>query len=102
MVHIYVTYPTKKEAVKISNLILKKKLAACIDFFPVETRYWWQKKIVNGKEIVTFIATDKKHYKKIETLIKKHHSYKVPCILELPILRIYKNYDQWLKNEIKT
>ena len=102
MIHIYVTYPKPSEAKRISNLILKKRLAACIDFFPVTTRYWWQGKIVNGKEIVTFIATQKNYYKSIETLIKKHHSYKVPCILELPILRVYKKYDKWLKNETKS
>lgn len=99
MIHVYVSYPTMKEAERISTLILKKRLAACIDFFPVKTKYWWHSKLVNGREIVTFIVTQKKYYKKIETLIKKNHSYKVPCILELPVNRVYKKYNQWLINE---
>lgn len=57
--------------------------------------------MVNGKEIVTFIATQKKHYKAIELLIKKHHSYQVPCILELPVNRVYKKYLDWVIKETK-
>lgn len=101
MIQVYVTYPKLSEAKKISEMILKKRLAACIDFFPVTTRYWWHGKMVNGKEIVTFIATQKKHYQKIEALIKKHHSYKVPCILELPVNRVYRKYLRWLNKETK-
>lgn len=101
MIHVYIHYPNVTEAKKISRMILRKRLAGCISFVKQEDLYWWRGKIVNTKGVVTFVVTSRKNYKKIENLVKKHHSYKVPCILELPINRSYKSYAQWLDKEIK-
>lgn len=101
MVHVYIHYPTRTEASRISKLLLDKHLAACINFIAQEDMYWWNGKIVQTKGIITLVVTQKKHFKKIETLVKKHHSFKVPCILELPINRAYKPYEQWLRKETK-
>ena len=101
MIHIYVIYPTLKEARHITHLVLKRHLAACVNLFPVESEYWWQGKLVKDKEIVSIIKSQKQNYKKIETLIRKNHSHKVPCILELPINRVFKPYAQWLNKETK-
>lgn len=99
MIHIYVHYPNIKEARKISRLILQKHLAACVNFIKQEDMYWWQGKMVHTKGIVTLAVTQKKHYTAIETLVKKYHSFKVPCIMELPIGRALPAYTQWLKKE---
>lgn len=101
MIFIYTDFSDLKEARKISQLLLKKRLAACVNFFPVESMYWWKKKLVKDREVACIIKTPKKNYKKIENLIKKNHSYKVPCILELPINRSYKPYAQWLNKETR-
>jgi len=101
MIHIYAHYPTCAEAMKISKMILKKRLAGCISFVKQEDLYWWQGKIVGTKGVVAYIAAPKKNYKKIEVLIKNHHSYKVPCILELPVNRLFKPYAKWLNQETK-
>jgi len=101
MIHIYVHYPTITEAKKISKIILSKRLAGCISFVKQEDMYWWQGKIVGTKGVVTYVAAPKRNYKKIETLVKKYHSYKEPCIIELPVNRVLKSYAQWLKKETK-
>lgn len=101
MIHVYVSYPSLSEAKKISRILLKKHLVACVNFFPVHSSYWWKGKIVHEKEIVSFISTKKKHYKQIEKVISKHHSYKIPCIMELPIDRVYTPYNKWIMGETK-
>ena len=101
MIHIYIHYPTLKEAKRISKMLLKKRLAACVNFLKQEDLYWWKGKMVHTKGIITLVVTQKRHYQAIETLVKKYHSYEVPCILELPIGRTLKAYEQWLKRETK-
>lgn len=99
MIHVYIHYPTLAEAKRISRLLLKKHLVACVNFLRQEDLYWWRGKMVHTKGIITLVATQKKHYKKIEALVKKHHSYEVPCILELPIGRALRAYEKWLVQE---
>ena len=101
MIHIYIHYPTLKEARRISKMLLHKHLAACVVFIKHEGLYWWKKKMVHGRGVITFVVTQKKHYKNIETLVKKHHSYEVPAIFELPIGRVLPSYEQWLIKETK-
>ncbi len=100
MILIYITCKDKKEAVKISKHLLKKKLIACSNMFPIKSMYWWNKKIVNDKEFVILAKTANKNYKAIEKEVKKLHSYEIPCILKIDS-NANIEYDKWVKKEIK-
>ncbi|MFC1687476.1 divalent-cation tolerance protein CutA [Patescibacteria group bacterium] len=99
MIHVYVSYPSVTEAKKISHMLLNKHLVACANFFPVHSSYRWKGRTVHKKEIISFVSTTKKHYKQIEKIITKHHSYTVPCIMELPVNRVYTPYKKWVMHE---
>jgi len=98
MIHVYIHYPTRREAEKISRLLLKKRLAGCVSFVKQSDMYWWKGKLVGTQGVVTFVAAPEKNYKKIEKFVAKHHPYQVPCILEMPIKRAYAPYKKWLIN----
>ena len=101
MIFIYIICKNKKEARKIGVSLIKKRLAACSNIFPIESIYCWQNKIVNDREAVLIIKTLKKNFKKVEKEVKRLHSYQVPCILEIPIKGGSLEYLNWLKREIK-
>lgn len=102
MVHVYVTYPTQKEAKAISSRIIRARLAACINFTPVQVWYWWKNKVVKRpKEIVSIISTEKKHVAMIQKVIRRHHSYTVPCILVLPVTTGFTPYLDWVREETR-
>ena len=46
------TINPKKNAKKIIKVLLKKKLAACIQLFPIESSYTWEGTVNNDKEIL--------------------------------------------------
>ncbi len=100
MIFVYIVCKNKNEAKKIGLKLIEKKLAGCCNVFPIESIYWWQKKIVKAKEVVLIVKTLKKNFKKVEKEVKKLHSYTVPCILEIPIRRENVDYLKWLKKEI--
>ena len=70
---VYVTYPNLKEAKKITNHLLKKKLVACANFWPIKSMYWWKGKIENDNEVVAILKTRKENWNKVKTEIKKMH-----------------------------
>lgn len=100
MVFIYSTFPSKKEAKGIGEKLVRKRLAACVNIFPIDSIYSWQRKIVDEKEFAVIIKTKKKNFKKIEKFILENHSYEAPCILEIPITQVTSKYLKWLKENV--
>lgn len=102
MILIYTTCKDAEEARKLGKLIIEKRLAGCINIWPIESMYWWQEKagkeekIVEDKEVVLLVKTLQQKVSQIEELILKNHSYSVPCIATIFIDRINQNYKEWL------
>ena len=99
-IFVYITNPTKEEAEKVARRLLEKRLIACANIFPVESLYWWKRKIEKAREFVLIGKTKDKYYGGIVGEVEKIHSYSVPCIAKVPV--IFNNrYEKWLGGEIK-
>lgn len=101
MIFIYIVCSNLKEATRIGKAIVKKRLAACANIFPIQSFYWWQKKIVRDKEIVLILKSPKKNFSVIEKEVKKIHSYKVPCIVAWSMEKVSQPYLAWLMRETR-
>jgi periplasmic divalent cation tolerance protein len=99
MISIYTTCKNKKEAKKIADILLKKRLIACANFFPVESRYWWKGKLASGKEYALLMKSKGKA-KEIVKEIEKAHSYNVPGI-SIEKIKTSKKTSKWIKREVK-
>ena len=97
---IYVTYPSVTEAKKITDQLLAKKLVACVTFFPIKSKFWWQGKIQQADEVMTLLTTKKQNWVKVRAEIKKMHSYQLPCI-EKTEFEANKDYEDWIKKVTK-
>lgn len=97
---IYVTYPNLKEAKKITDHLLKQKLVACVTFFPIKSKFWWQGKINQANEVATLLKTKKENWEKVKKEIKKMHSYQAPGIEKMEFVA-NKDYEDWLRKVIK-
>jgi len=100
MISVYITCKDEKEAAKISEHLLKKRLIACSNIFPIKSMYWWKEKITKDNEIVMLAKTSDKNYEKIKKEVKKLHSYDIPCILKYDI-DANKEYKEWVEKETK-
>ena len=99
---ILVTTPTIDEARKIGNALVEEKLIACANIIPqVESIFYWQDKVCNEKEALMVIKTRKKLIEKIIKRVKALHSYTVPEVIALPIIKGSKDYIKWVKEVTK-
>ena len=96
----YITCRNKKEAEKISMHLLKKKLIACANIFPVKSMYWWKNEIASEDENVIIAKTNDKNFSKVVSETKKIHSYKIPCILKINA-KANKEYENWADEELR-
>ena len=101
VIDIYLTCKDTKEAKKIAIHLLKKRLIACANIFPVKSLYWWKGKLVKDAEVAMLIKAPDKNLNVIEREIKKIHSYTVPCISFIEIHKVNNECGQWINKVTK-
>lgn len=98
----FITCANQAEAKKIAKVLLKKKLAACINIIPkVESLFWWEGKIDKAPELLLVVKTKKSLFKKLLIEVKSLHSYSCPEIIALPIIDGNKEYLKWLDDSTR-
>lgn len=96
---IFVTCGSKKEAKRIVNSLLKKRIVACANIIDgIESRFWWRGKIDRAKEALVILKTTKKNFKALEQEVRRVHSYEVPEIIAMPIAAGSKKYLKWIED----
>jgi len=96
----YIICKDAVEAEKISLHLLKKKLIACANLFPIRSLYRWKGKIISEAENVIIAKTNEGNFDKIVNEVKKIHSYKIPCILKIGS-SANKDFEKWADKEMK-
>jgi periplasmic divalent cation tolerance protein len=93
---VIATCAGREEADKLAEVILKHRLAACVQLMPITSHYEWKQEIHEDEELMLFMKTKTVLYDNLEALIVKHHSYEVPEIVRLPIQGGLKAYLGWI------
>lgn len=98
---VLITAPTKKEAEKISRVLLERRLVACANIIGrADSNFWWQGKLENAKEFLLITKTAGILVKKIIKTVKAVHSYDTPEIIAIPIVEGYKPYLKWINEAV--
>jgi periplasmic divalent cation tolerance protein len=100
---VLVTCGSAKEARRIARVLVEQRLAACVNILevPVRSIYRWKGNINSAKEVLLVIKSSRKRFAVLQGTIRKLHSYDVPEIIALPILRGSRDYLAWLRQSIR-
>ena len=99
---VYITTKDEKEARKIADILLEKRLIACANIIPkIESIYWWEGKLEQHGESLLIAKTKATLAEKIIKEVKANHSYSIPSINFLPILKGNKDYFKWIEEVTK-
>ena len=93
---IITTAADKESAREIAKQLVERRLAACVQMFPVESLYFWQGKINEDNETALFIKSKTALFEKIKTAIKENHKYEVPEIIQMPVTDGLPEYLKWI------
>ena len=77
---VYITAGNMENASEIARELVSKRLAACVNMFPVSSIYRWKEKIEEDNEIAMFAKTDSSRFEEIIKLVKSIHTYEMPAI----------------------
>ena len=80
----------------IAAMLVERRLAACVQMFPVESVYSWQGEICSEPEYALFVKTRTELFESVAGAIREHHGYDLPEIIRLPITGGLANYLGWI------
>ncbi|MBX4191096.1 divalent-cation tolerance protein CutA, partial [Candidatus Saccharibacteria bacterium] len=75
LITLFLTCANEREAQKIANDLINKKLAACVRLSDVNSTYSWKGEIENSGEVLMMIESTEDKFDEVETIIRQLHSY---------------------------
>ena len=91
------TAGSEQEAHKIAHILVKRRLAACVNILPrVQSIYRWKGEIESAQEWLLLIKTRADKFPAVRDAIGELHSYEVPECIVVEIEDGSLRYLQWL------
>lgn len=89
-----------EEAEAIAAVLLERRLAACVQIGPIESRYVWKGRIAQEEELLLTIKTRTDRFAAVEAAIREMHSYDVPEILGVEVVAGSGDYLKWISETV--
>ena len=99
---VLVTVSSKDEASSIAHTLIEESLVACVNVMPINSVYRWRGEICQEEEWQLIIKTDLTLFERLESKIRELHSYDVPEIIAIPIIKGSQPYLDWIKENLIT
>jgi periplasmic divalent cation tolerance protein len=97
---VLVAASSQAEAETIAQALVASQLAACVSMTPIRSIYTWQGQVHQDEEWQLVIKTCLDHFSELEAKVQELHSYEVPELIALPILRGSPAYLQWIGEQV--
>jgi len=99
---VFITASCLKEARKIADALLSKRLVACVNIIKgVDSFFTWKRKKERAREILLIAKTEFSKFGEVEKLVKRNHFYETPEIIAIPIVAGSKQYLKWIEDSVK-
>jgi len=88
---------TEQQAVEISEELIERRLATCVNIVPcLRSIYRWKGKVCEDTEFLLLIKTPRRLFERVSDAIREFHSYELPEILALPVEAAEHNFQEWV------
>lgn len=101
IITIFLTCASEDEGDKITQALLKKKLATCIKKTKVASSFLWEGKIDKSEEVLLVMDSVEEKFSEIEIEVRKIHSYETFVLIAVPVVKISKGVKEWMKKELQ-
>ena len=88
------------EAETLAKALVQEHLAACVNLSPVRSCYIWEGKLNLDEEALLVIKTVRSQFEPLKNRILELHSYAVPEIIALPIIKGHQPYLDWMTQSV--
>ena len=101
---VLITAGSREEADKLSRGLVEENLAFCVNSVPgVQSTYYWEDKLCVDAEFLLIVKTRGDRFEDLEKWVRENHSYDVPEVIALPIVKgsepYLKSIDNWINQK---
>lgn len=99
---VFITVPSKEDALKISDYIVENKLGACVNIAELlQSVFFWKGNIEREKEFLLVVKTKRYKFEELKNSVKSIHPYTVPEIIAIPIVDGNDEYLSWIDETLE-
>jgi len=96
---VFITAQKEEEAANIARALVEDGLAGCVNIVRnIRSIYKWEGKVEDEAEVLMIAKTRQELFSDIEKKVKELHSYTVPEIIAMPIVKGSADYLRWLED----
>ncbi len=97
---VLITVSGEEEAANIATELVNAGLAACANIIrDVRSIYRWEGKTEDGSEVLMIVKTRSDLFEGLAAKVRQLHSYSVPEIIAVPVIKGLEDYLDWIKSE---
>jgi periplasmic divalent cation tolerance protein len=94
--------PDRAAAERLADLVIEKKLAACVNILAsCRSVYRWKGAVQHDDEHPMLVKTTAERYPELEKALRAAHPYELPEIIAVPVERGLPAYLDWVAAETK-
>ena len=94
---VLMTAASSDEANRIAEVLVDKRLAACVQILPeIQSVYRWKDKVERGSEMLLLAKTTHDRFNELDRAVREIHSYETPEIVAVSIIEVSQPYLKWL------
>jgi periplasmic divalent cation tolerance protein len=100
---VYITVPSVDEGRSLAKGLIEARLAACVNYWQnLASVYRWEGELCEEQEVVMLVKTTEGSFGRVKEFIEKHHSYALPCIMQLDVAQVNPAYGTWVREEVNS
>lgn len=93
------TVSSETKAREIASAALEARLSACVQAYPIQSRYVWKGETCEDAEIALHFKIRSEDFAELAALIRRLHDYETPEILRVEIAEGDAGYLAWLRGD---
>jgi periplasmic divalent cation tolerance protein len=98
---VLTTTGSETEARRIAEMLVERRLAACVNVIPrIHSVYHWQGNVEHAEEYLLVAKTAMEKKDQVYAAIRELHSYELPECISIPIESGSNEYLQWMTDSL--
>ena len=94
---VLMTAGSTEEANRIADMLVNRRLAACVQILPeMQSVYIWKGEVQREREVLLIAKSTTGNFSALEREVRAVHTYETPEIVALPIVAGSEPYLKWL------
>ncbi|MGA5817271.1 divalent-cation tolerance protein CutA [Kitasatospora sp. NPDC094028] len=99
VVVVTTTHESEERARELAAAVVRERLAACAQVYPVRSVYWWEGEVRDAEEWRIDLKTRAALVDGLGAFLAERHSYETPELVAVPVVAGGPGYLAWVAEE---